>query len=84
MLEAILAILGLVGGFLVAVGWFKRGVEDMNKEIDGMKTRLSAVEGSYQNTYTDLEVIKQRIYYMESKIDEIHKVIMRPVTLGRE
>ena len=84
MLEAILAIIGLVGGFLVAIGWYKRGMEDMSKEIDGMRSRLSAVEGNYQNTYTDLEVIKQRIYYMESKIDEIHKVIMRPVNLDRQ
>lgn len=56
----------------------------MENELRSIKSRLATVESAYQGTHTDLEVIKQRIGYMESKIDEIHSVIMRPVKLVQE
>lgn len=81
MTEAVIAIIGLVGGFLIAIGWYRRGLVDMEKELIDIKGRVCDVEKDYQGIHTDLEVIKQRMIYMESKIDEIHKVIMRPINL---
>ena len=81
MIEAILAIVGLVGGFLITLGWYKRGLTDMEKELTELKERVFTMEKEGQGTRTDLEVIKQRMGYMESKIDEIHSVIMRPIKM---
>lgn len=81
MLETILVILGIVGGFMVSIGWYKRGFNDMEKELCSLKDRVYIMETEGHVTRTDLEVIKQRMGYMEAKIDEIHTVIMRSVNM---
>jgi hypothetical protein len=81
MIEAMIALAGLIGGFLVALGWYRRGIMEMEKEINSIKERLWVMEKESHNTHTDIEVIKQRIGYMESKIDEIHSVIMHKSTV---
>lgn len=83
-MEIILTIIGIVAGFLVALGWYKRGLVEMEKELETIKNRMESIEKDYQGTHTDLEVIKNRIGYMECKIDEIHKVIMRPIGFTKE
>ncbi len=54
---------------------------EMEREVSTLKNRLEVVEKENHSTNTDLAVIKQRMGYMESKIDEIHKVIMKPAKI---
>lgn len=82
MIEVLLAGVGLIGGFLITLGWYKRGLTDMEKDLSGLENRIATMEKESHGTRTDLEVIKQRIGYMESKIDEIHSVIMRPIMIA--
>lgn len=77
MIEILLAVIGLVGGFLIALGWYRRGLLEMEKELASVKERLSNMEKEGQATHTDIALIKQRIGFMESKIDDMHRVIMR-------
>jgi hypothetical protein len=56
----------------------------MEKELLNLKDRLGILERYTHGTRTDIEVIKQRIGYMEAKIDDIHKIIMRPVKVIQE
>lgn len=84
MIEVILAAVGLIGGFLIALGWYKRGLTDMERELASLKDRMIRMEEEGNVTKTDLAVIKQRIGDMESKIDDIHRVIMRPVKIIQE
>lgn len=77
-MEIVLAVVGLIGGFLIALGWYKRGMVEVEKELSSLKNRVDSVEKVNQSTYTDIKVIEQRMGYMESKIDEIHSVIMQP------
>ena len=80
MVEAIVATVGLIGGFLIALGWYKRGSMEMEKEINSIKERLWTVEKEGHNTYTDVKLINQRIGFMELKINEIHDAILKPRT----
>lgn len=79
MIEIGLALAGLLGGFLIALGWYRRGIAEMEKEITNIKERVVTVEHENRNVITDLAVIKQRIGYMESKIDEIHRIVTQPL-----
>lgn len=81
MVETILIVVGIIAGFLVSVGWYKRGFSDMEKELNSIKDRVVVMETEGHVTRTDLEVIKNRMGYMEAKIDEIHAVIMRPINI---
>ncbi len=84
MLELVLAILGLLGGFLIALGWYKRGIMDLEKEVIELRSRMGKLEERSQSTHTDIEVIKQRMGDMERMVGDIHKVIMRPVKIQHE
>lgn len=84
LIEIIIALSGLLGGFLIAIGWYRRGILEMEKELGYLKSRMSEMESESHGTRTDLEVIKQRIGYMESKIDDMHRIIMRPVKIIHE
>ena len=78
MIEAMIAVAGLAGGFLVALGWYKRGLTEVEKEITSIKGRLWTIEKEGHNTHTDIKLINQRIGFMESKINDIHDAIIKP------
>ncbi len=82
MVEIITMVIGVSVGFMVTLGWYKRGFSEMEKEIMALTSRLSEVEKKGDSTGTDLEVIKTRVGYMEAKIDDIHRVIMKPTGLA--
>lgn len=84
MVEAIIAISGLLGGFLIALGWYRRGLVELEKVVRGLNSRISEMEKDGHVGRTDTEVIKQRMSYMEAKIDDIHSIIMRPVKIVKE
>lgn len=81
MLEAILALAGLVGGFLIALGWYKRGLTELEKDVLDLKKKFDELEHEGHHTRTELELIKQRLGFMEEKIIEMHRIITRPVKI---
>lgn len=82
MLEAILVVIGATGGFLLSLGWYKRGFCDMEKELNSIKERVDIMEKEGHSTKTDIAVLVQRMGYMEEKINDIHTAIMKPIKLG--
>lgn len=81
MIEIITMLVGAAVGFMITLGWYKRGFAEMEKELEELTVRIQKVESKSESTSTDLQVIKTRVEYMEKKIDDIHRVIMKPVTL---